>query len=268
VLPALSFGWADALTPDGPATLRSSSAGAVDSIILPAPAVLTGWRATVGFGGKAGTVRLRARTLDGLEVLGKPERLPAAPGTYTFSGPRVHGIVVGIDQTTGGHAIVQPAGLFGAPDEHVPAIEAISARDVDLDLLADDIEDRTDLRLSAAAPGKRRVRVTLTNAGPLAADLPALGAASPTDHIPRGPSAPIDPEIGWAGCRSRTSTVWEWASLEGSQAHPCFPGRLPAGASRTFTLRVPARKPLRLTLTVAAEGPDLHAADNVLTVTR
>jgi hypothetical protein len=74
---------------------------------LPHPSVLTGWRATVGPGGRAGTVRVRVRTRTGDQVVGDPVQLPAEPGTYTFPAPRVEGTAIGLDQATGGHAIMQ-----------------------------------------------------------------------------------------------------------------------------------------------------------------
>jgi hypothetical protein len=233
---------------------------------------------------------VRVRTTTGDEVVGDAVQLPAEPGTYTFAAPRVHGRIVGIDQTTGGHAIVQtrdcrpelgegddPCRLWsvdvyrsdppnGTPDERMAGaslnVEGVFARDVDSDLLADETEDRTDLRLSAAAPetdrsGELSLRVTLTNAGPLAADLPTLMASSPTLTA----STPKDAVIRWSGCSPEALTIWV-LPLRGGR--PCFAGALPAGHSRTFMLLVPAGKAVPVTLAVGSEGPDLHAEDNAI----
>jgi len=281
---------ADTLTPDGPATLTTHYAGPVPPIAPAPPRVLTGWKVTVGSGGRAGTLRLRVSTDAGQTVLGDPVQLPADPGTYMFPAPRVHGSVIGVDQTAGGHAILKayacrpelgsfgdpcqiwsvqafkgdpPPGTGGTPDETIAAaslaIETESARDMDSDLRPDLTEDSTDLRVTAAAPqtdraGGLSVRVTLTNAGPLSADLPALAAAAPADAV-----------IRWADCPSTASTAWLYSLLPSrfSQiSRDCFPAALPAGRSRAFTLLVAAGKAVPITLAALSEGPDLHAEDN------
>jgi hypothetical protein len=97
-------------TPAGPATLSSDWTGSNTLEGLP-PGVLVGMRVTVGKGSRAGEVRFRAQEKPNAPVhTGGWVELPAAAGTYTFRAPRVpwdhRDGVLGIDQQTGGHAIV------------------------------------------------------------------------------------------------------------------------------------------------------------------
>ena len=72
------------------------------------------------------------------------------------------------------------AGRRGRPDAGPPGraagVTGVFEPDLDEDLVGDTTEDRTDLRVSATggrgADGRAQVTVTITNAGPLAADLP------------------------------------------------------------------------------------------------
>src|ERR1700754_2959036 len=103
-----------ALTPVGPATVSSSWRGASTGDWRPQE-VLQAVKITVGPGGAAGMVRLRAsdRSKDPERgvVVGDWTWLPAEPGTYTIPAPRVdmdsRSLVLGLDQQTGGHEIVE-----------------------------------------------------------------------------------------------------------------------------------------------------------------
>jgi hypothetical protein len=245
------------------------------------PEVLVAWRADVSAGGAAGMVRVRAQMgAGGTAALGDPVLLPAEPGSYTFPAPHLRwdyrGGRLGLEQTTGGHQIVnrrpcQPEyGWWGDPcqiyrvDVLDPpgeswagaqlALTGITEVDLDEDLRGDATEDRTDLRMRAATSrdddGRLRTTVVLTNAGPLAADRPALKAVS-------------SPGI---------SARWQnTCALESTQTlpsrHSCVLEPLAAGASRTLTLISESPVAVTNALSVRGEGPDLADADNATTVT-
>ena len=191
----------DALTPDGPATLRDTWLGAVPSIHYP-PRVVVRWRVQVGEGGSAGPVALRVLTgnphlaeAKALQ-LGPAEQLPATPGVYEFPARLrfLNGDEIGLDQQTGRHAIVaqhedSDAERFVDPyelnamDVWRPPLGDGETRggyeriqgaqllvtgqleyDVDGDGYGDKTQDENDLAITASA-GRRTVRVTLRNRG-------------------------------------------------------------------------------------------------------
>ena len=224
------------LTPSGPATLVPDALLACTTIY--APEVLLGWKVTVGDGSSAGTVRPLFPQRPG-PVLGDAVELPAAPGTYTFAAPRFTmqscGYHLGLVQTTGSHAIVTPSSPLwrldiqreGQADERrdgaALSIAVLTEPDTDVDQLGDRTEDRTDLRVSAVAAGGR-AEVTVTNAGPLPANLPEL--------------------------RSDVPGKCDWS---------CRLDPLAVGASRLVVLD---RAAVGARVRVASEGPDLAPADN------
>lgn len=102
----------DALTPEGPMTLRERWLGA-STLEGRSPEVITRVRITVGRGGRAGRIRLRILDrADRATVKGTGgwESLPAEPGTYELPAPHVRydprDSGIALDQETGGHAIV------------------------------------------------------------------------------------------------------------------------------------------------------------------
>jgi hypothetical protein len=195
-------------------------------------------------------------------VTGDPVQLPAEPGTYTFAAPRIawSGAPLGLEQTTGGHAIVtrhdchpeserfaDPCqNLFvdiardGQADERVSgaqlALKEFSEPDSDRDLRGDTTEDRTDLRLSTlprlGADCRWRIAVTVFNAGPLPADLPVLKA---------------------------TGVPARWEGATGSDL-PLAP--LAVGETRTLTLLTDLPTGQGPWVSLSSEGPDLAAGDN------
>jgi hypothetical protein len=247
-------------TPAGPATLTVGYDG---PIACPAssigPGVLVAWQVDVGDGGQAGTVR----PVFG-DVVGDPVELPAQAGTYTFPAPHISsgifgcGYTPGLVQTTGEHAVLRhdaPAIQFvavareGQPEERIAgarlAVRPVVQRDIDRDLVGDETEDRTDLRIATSAAreadGRARIVVTVANAGPLAADLPAL-----TTKL--------------AGAR------WEGDCSPIALYPACAPRRLAAGETRTFVLRGDLPDAVSSEVSVASEGPDLTPADNTAAI--
>jgi hypothetical protein len=265
-------------TPDGPATLTTEGRlpGPMPATAALPPQVLMAWRITVAPGGRAGTVRPRFTSSDGRTVTGDPVVLPAEPGTYTFAAPRLYAAVAGIVQTEGGQAILNretcQASPFedpcetirvvvkrdGQPDEWLPGawlpLSGVYEDDTDQDLAGDATEDRTDLKIAAApsrdADGTLRVAVTITNAGPRAADLPQIETPLPGARI--------------EGCRpfSQSSPEW-WLRIK-----QCVQSQsLAAGQSRTLAITAGANPDAVTTaVKVLAEGPDLNPADNSVPV--
>lgn len=277
------------LTPDGPATLMNRP-GETQTLEGTPPIVIVGARVVVGEGGREGTIRVRARRRSEPSRVGEPVLLPATPGTYTFSAPRVGGdyreLRIGIDQEVGGHAIVgrQTCApemnrkdlcalpfldvLTGDPDgtpaerRDTPlAITAITETDLDQDLLGDRTEDRTDLQAGAGpttrgADGRLRTPVTITNRGPLQADVPLFETTSDAEGLDPVALVRADRD-GWeSGCVHRALMFRPGKDL-------CVTVPLAVGASRTHTFisAGPAE------IAVGAEGPDLAPADNVVRVT-
>jgi hypothetical protein len=264
-------------TPAGPATLLSRWTGPVTAEGRP-PEVLVGAKVEVAAGGQAGIVRIRAK-YHGVTALSEPVTLPAEPGTYTFGLPHIRwdyrGSEIGIDQETGGHAILQqracvpelkfggdpcdqervdiwtPPGGEGEPTEVRKGAKltmtGIFELDRDQDLVGDQTEDRTDLRVSAVpsrdADGHLKLTVTVTNAGPLAADLPRL-------------ESPLGGMTRWDGCKPGPSLF--------TAADVCGLERLAAGESRTVTATADAPDALSTSVTARAEGPDLADGDNTV----
>src|SRR4051794_36573643 len=214
-------------TPGGPATLMNQWTGASTAEGRP-PEVLVAAKVTVGGGGQAGTIRIRAREA-GVTKVGDPVALPAEPGTYTFAAPHIRWDYrsgqLGFDQETGDHAVLSqdacdpslgrgvdpcqikrvnvwtPPGAQGDPQQVREgaqlAITGLFEPDLDQDLAGDTTEDRTDLRIAAKpsrdADGKLRIAVTIANAGPRVADLPQietpLAGAAIEGCRPFGPSS-------------------------------------------------------------------------------
>ena len=277
VLPAAAASAAET-TPIGPATLLSEWTGA-SSLEGRSPEVLVAARVDVAAGGSAGTVRIRARN-GGASVAGDPVQLPAEPGTYTFPAPHIRWDYrtgqLGLDQETGGHAILQqsacdpalglgadpcqimrvniftPPGGEGTPSEvrrgAKLAMTGVYESDRDEDFRGDLTEDRTDLRVSVVpsrdADGRLRAAVTVTDAGPLAADLPAL------ETTLKGAK--------WDACRP--NDAWY------QRAFGCGLARIAPGESRTLTLTADAPDAVAATVTARSEGPDLSVADNTATL--
>jgi hypothetical protein len=244
-------------TPDGPANL---TVGYRSNVACPAysggAGVIVAWQIDVGEGGQAGTVR----PVFG-DVVGDPVQLPAQPGRYRFPAPHLYrdmntcGETVGLVQSTGNHAVLErdaPSYQYinvareGQPDEHIDgarlAADMVLERDSDRDLRGDWTEDRTDLRLSANAvredDDRVRVEVTVTNAGPLAADMPRLETTSL-------------PGARWEGiCTSIFS-------------YPlCATTKLEPGESRLFRLRGDLPDAVVGEVAAFSEGPDLAGTDN------
>jgi hypothetical protein len=266
-------------TPAGPATLLSRWTGPVTAEGR-MPEVLVGAKVEVAAGGQAGIVRIRAR-YNGVTALGDPVTLPAEPGTYTFPLPHIRwdyrGSQIGIDQETGGHAILQqracapglklggdpcelervdvwtPPGAAGEPAEVRKGakltLTGVFESDRDEDLVGDQTEDRTDLRVTAVpsrdADGHLKLAVTVTNAGPLAADLPRI-------------ESPLGGRAKWDGCKPGLSS-WTPADV-------CALTRLAPGESRTVTATADAPDALSTSVTARAEGPDLADGDNTATL--
>ena len=254
------------LTPPGPATLTQVNTFPIPpmpAMIPYVPQVSTGWSVVVGDGGSAGTVRPRFRGVSNEIVTGDPVQLPAEPGTYTFAAPHLAwGTPIGLEQTTGGHAIVtrsmchpewERAGdpcrnLFvdvtreGQADERISgaqlALTPVYEPDTDGDLRGDATEDRTDLQVRAwpklDADGRMQIDVTVRNAGPLSADLPVLR----TSGVPSR----------WENGRSELKLK-----------------PLAAGESRVATLVAESPTGVGPFIAVSAEGPDLATGDNMTT---
>jgi hypothetical protein len=267
------------LTPAGRSTLMSEWTGP-STLEGRVPEVLVAARVEVAAGGGAGGVRIRARD-GGVNAAGDRVLLPSEPGTYMLSAPHIRWDYrsgqLGLDQEEGGHAILQqnacdptlgqggdpcqlmrvniftPPGGDGTPSEvrrgAKLTMTGVVEPDRDQDFLGDTTEDRTDLRVSAApardADGRLRVTVTVTNTGPLAADLPAL------ETTVKGAE--------WDGCKPNAS-LWYLVGFG------CGVARLAAGESRTLTLTADAPDALTATVAARAEGPDLSGADNTATL--
>jgi hypothetical protein len=197
--------------------------------------------------------------------VGDAVELPAQAGTYRFPAPHLArdmntcGQTVGLVQETGSHALLRrdaQGGRYlnvardGQPDEHVDgarlALDAILEPDRDQDLLGDTTEDRTDLRVSAAM--KRtdsrhaELAVTVTNAGPLAADLPRIVTSLPGQASTN--CLNNDPRLLW------------------SLPFGCGVGRLAPGESRTVTFMGDAPGAETVWVSARSEGPDLAYGDN------
>jgi hypothetical protein len=256
-------------TPDGPATLTSTSLSSVAGTVGGLPVgggsgqrVLMRWTVTVGAGGQAGLVR---PVVGGVSY--DPVELPATPGTYTFPAPRVAVTgALGVQQETGRHAIVTREGCrpeierFSDPcetkwvDIQRPGQADVRDRgaqlavswdtepDVDGDLRGDLTEDRTDLRVSAVPArdpdGRLRIAVTLTNAGSIPADVPSLDSSL------------------LSGAR------WEGACLPQSVFPRCLSTPLAAGESRVLVIRAEDPAATTATITTSSEGQDLAPVDN------
>ena len=193
-----------AVTPQGPATLRDTAVAPLPHAPF-GPSVIVGWQVEVGEGGTAGPVALRVLTGDpqapaprGLQR-GPVEQLPAEAGRYAFPARLRfhHGDAIGLDQQTGGHAIVvrrredlfaldvwrPPLGVGEARgyDERDPggglALSWRMEEDVDEDGYGDETQDENDLALRAR-PGRRSIRVTLRNRGARVVDRPHVRIGS------------------------------------------------------------------------------------------
>jgi hypothetical protein len=288
------------LTPDGPATLMNVYSGPVLAYGNLYASVLVAVRVQVGPGGRGGSVRVRVHTtgwsdprpVPAQTAVGDPVDLPAEPGTYTFPAPHVSWDVrdasLGIDQTTGGHAIVSrqacrpdlgragdpcqvdatnvfagdpPPGSDGTPSATIAGaqltITGIAEIDKDADLLGDATEDRTDLKITSAplgptSPGWAGWAVTITNAGPLQADLPSLATS-----FPGGTDAHWD-----QGCQPD-----DLPYVHSPDRRVCPLAALAPGASRTLTLIAHPQDAGLTEVSAQAEGPDLNPVDNTARLT-
>jgi hypothetical protein len=129
-------------------------------------------------------------------------------------------------------------------DDSALAVTAVTEPDADVDLLGDRTEDRTDLRVGVSAnrsAGIARVEVTVTNAGPLTAHRPVL--------------------------TSELAGDWQTACQHHDPAQSCLLPALAVGASHTMVLHTSDPAPVGKRMRVAAEGPDLDAADNEAALT-
>ena len=249
-------------TPAGPATLtvrNGPSVGCPGS--YPLPFVLVAWEVSVGEGGQAGTIQPRFGTR-----LGDPVELPAEAGTYRFPAPHFRfgdcGSNIALLQTTGNHAVLRGTSYQdvivsrdGQPDEVIPGtsldVRPVTEPDLDEDQLGERTEDRTELRVSATGgrvdDGHGQVTVTVTNAGPLAADLPTVNTslASRTSE----------------GCRYDSSKLlYPWSFGD------CGLSRIAPGESRTVTLTGEVKGAQTVFVSVRSEGPDLAFGDNETSV--
>ena len=192
------------VTPEGPATLVSDWTGS-NTLEGNSPKVLTGFKVTVGRGGRAGRVRFRAQEKPGSPVLeGAPVTLPAEPGTYTFPAPRVpwdyRDGVLGLTQETGGHAIVGAwdcdggEGNTNCTDQtltihRTPLVPRNARRALPDDRRRDRARSRRGPRrrldrgpdgaahlggIERLGDGRLAITITIRNAGPRSADQPLL----------------------------------------------------------------------------------------------
>ena len=204
--------------------------------------------------------------------VGPPVTLPAEPGTYTFPAPHVfadyRSITYGIEQETGGHAImaqircepedgegdfcssqsvdVYRPPLGGAiPDRRTASdvhrgreltIEPIRESDADGDGAGDQSEDRTNLRASATTrrlSGHRRAfDITVENAGPRTADRPQVQARLvPSPGL--GAWTPGAAESSASSTRARRTTT-HGTSTAGWRHWPSASGEPCGSSSRTW----------------------------------
>jgi hypothetical protein len=267
-------------TPEGPLTLLNDWSGP-STAEGRWPEVLVGARITVGEGSRAGTIRIRARHGD-VNAVSDPVELPAEPGTYTFPAPHIRWDYrtgdLGLDQTTGGHALIDqascdpaqgrddpcelqridvfaagdPANRIGTQPGAKLAITGIFEADIDRDLVGDKTEDRTDLRLSTDAKrdadGRLRLSATITNAGPLVANFPTIQIG------PLG--IPLIHGRWQDGCHH--PSPWGPTADAGGT---CRLTPLAVGESRTVTLVGDLPDAVTATLVANAEGADLTPAD-------
>ena len=188
----------NAMTPEGPATLRATFVGPVPHARF-GPRVVVRWRVEVGEGSAAGPVALRVLRGDPMtgDAFGRGavEQLPATPGAHEFPARLriLDGQVLGLDQQTGGHAIVT---TDAHPDDAVdvwrPPLGVNEARrdferrpgerllisptfelDVDGDGYGDKTQDENDLAISAR-PARRSIFVRVRNRGDRTVDNPRL----------------------------------------------------------------------------------------------
>ena len=271
----------DAVTPDGPATIRSVWTGASTMEGRPHE-IITRWAVTVGPGGNPGFVRLRVFGGEAGTVSGNGQRvwLPAEPGTYEFTAPHVtydyRFTDLGIDQETGGHAIVKTHasdpryGPMGDPYElyaldvfrppladdasGVPASERIKGRqlmiratfehDVDKDALGDRTEDVGDLtalraRVRGYRDGRAIIVARVRNNGTTVRHLP---------HI-------LFKAIADGGCAGRCP------------AAPLGPGEETDLAYAINVSGEGMKAPVPTEIEVGSEGPDTNPADNTVALT-
>ena len=290
----------ESLTPTGPATLYDEWHGG-QTLEGVQPQLLTGFRVTVLAGGQAGNVRLVVRHTPEQTTEQAPAStvsvgpwvtLPAEPGAYTFQAPRVladyREVSYGIEQQTGGHAIVTqtrcspedgedadpcsvqsvdvytPALGAAVPDRRLAAdirrgaqllLEPITETDADGDGAGDETEDRTNLRASATTRklrgGRRAFDVTIENAGPRPADLPILRA-----------SLSRSPGLGtWSPACKSTQLRLRPGDGNGRGAQLCALKPLAVGETRAVRLVVPDLGTGYAYFGVSAEGRDLAPGD-------
>jgi hypothetical protein len=229
---------------------------------FPPNSVATKWQIVVGPGGQAGRVRLQLTPSLGDPVMSDPVDLPAEPGTYTFAAPHIrfrryfNMARVALVQETGGHAVIKPepdssaseiiVSRAGQPDERIGhatlPIELLTEPDADEDGLGDTTEDRSDLRIAAAASreadGRGRLEVRITNAGPVTANLTG-GTMSP------------NPGWHWDGCQTAPD-----------QPSCLQLGNLAPGQTYVAVTRTDTTGPITGEVSVAFSGTETAPADN------
>jgi hypothetical protein len=290
-----------ALTPDGPATLSSVWRGA-QTAEGRSPSVLEAVKVTVGPGGAAGMVRARVSDLGvdparGVQ-LGEWTMLPAEPGTYTIPAPRLdyddRSLVLGLDQQTGGHAIVRASDCRTELGRYGDLCQVVS-----LDAWTPILPDAapaipSDGASGGSAPTTRQPGEQLQIAPvgeadrdrDLAADttedrtdltVSASAVRGPggrmtitvTNHGPRTaglPMAAVDRTTTgpWAPSCA-TATSWFASVPPAGFASACSLPALAPGSSETVSLpTIDDGRPV--TVAAVAEGPDLNPADNTVEV--
>ncbi|MDO8186024.1 hypothetical protein Q5424_07660 [Conexibacter sp. JD483] len=288
------------LTPEGPATLSSVWRGVVTLEGIP-PRVLQAVRITVGEGSQAGLVRLRVsdRSEDpgrGVQ-LGDWFTLPAEPGVYTFPAPRVvtdyRSLVLGLDQQSGGHAIVDQAACrpeLGFLGDVCQVVSLDSWTPFLADCLAALPPERGE---GEPAPSSRRPgeRLRIAPVSEVDADRDLAGdrtedrtdltvsaavgrdsmlRATITNRGPRAADLPwvtVDRPLQngwWPACLVAGPRQFGLAEPWIDGASSCRQEPLTPGASRTVTLPVIDDRAMKVM--VSSEGPDLAPADNTAVV--
>jgi hypothetical protein len=288
----------ETVTPDGPATLYSSSHGGY-TLEGEHPELLVGFRVVVQPGGRAGTIRLVVHEddpfeRDDIEVVhvGPPVTLPAEPGTYTFPAPHVYAdyrsLTYGIEQETGGHAIT--AQIRCEPDEGESDICNAQSLDVYRPALG---ATRPDRRTAADVLRGRELTlepitesdIDRDGAGDQTEDRTNLRASATTRRLsgnrrafditvenagPRTADRPSvaayflpSPGLGtWApGCREPQPPLYNSNRDDDDRRQYCLLAPLGVGERRTVRLVVPDLGRTDPYFDVRAEGRDLAGGD-------
>jgi hypothetical protein len=281
------------LTPEGPATLRSTWQGAVP-LYGQANHILTKWSVTVGPGGRGGFVRLRVFHSGNTGTIianGQRVWLPAEPGTYEFPAPHVsydgRFNDLGIDQEAGGHAIVKAHENDPSRGEHSNPYE-LNTVDVFRPPLADNA--------NAVPYSERRKGESLSLGATVEPDIDEDSVGDRTEEV--GDLTAVRARItgwkdGWAHITARVRNngttvrhIPHIARLSDTGDSGCLdpltyqrkaqwlcpgpaigPGE-EADVMRTFNISGEGSKaPMPTHVTVASEGPDTNAGDNTVALT-